>query len=279
MSEAEAIASRKIPVTRSSLAKELSALGIRAGDTLMVHSSLRRIGWVAGGPVAVVQALMDVLGPSGTLVMPTHSTDYSDPSHWQSPPVPSNWWQTIRDHMPAYHPDFTPTREMGAVAECFRTFPEVRRSSHPTCSFAAWGRKAAFVTEKHGLDFPLGEGSPLARVYELDGGVLLIGVEHDRNTSFHLSEARAGSRKVLNQGAPIYVEGFRDWKPYKDYESDVELFLAMGADFALSGRQIEARLGNAPTSYMRQVTLVDFGVEWLKTKIAANPPNVIKLGD
>src|SRR5215472_10138913 len=94
--EATIVQATQTPRTRASLAAELYALGIRPNMTLLVHSSLRALGWVCGGPVAVVQALTDALAPEGTLVMPTHTPGNSEPSRWQHPPVPSAWWQTIR---------------------------------------------------------------------------------------------------------------------------------------------------------------------------------------
>jgi aminoglycoside 3-N-acetyltransferase len=84
---------------------------------LMAHSFLSALGWVCGGPVAVVTTLQKVLGAQGTLVMPAHSGDLSDPSSWENPPVPTSWWEEIRETMPAFDPDLAPTRGVGAVAD------------------------------------------------------------------------------------------------------------------------------------------------------------------
>lgn len=86
MSEAKVILNTPSPRTRRSLAADLHQLGLAPEMTVLVHSSLSSLGWVCGGPVTVVQALMDTVTPAGTLVMPTHSSDYSDPAQWQAPP-------------------------------------------------------------------------------------------------------------------------------------------------------------------------------------------------
>jgi aminoglycoside 3-N-acetyltransferase len=163
------------PRTRLSLAADLRQLGLEPGALVIVHSSLSSLGWVCGGSEAVVLALMDVLTESGTLVMPTHSADYSDPGKWKNPPVQESWLEAIRQNMPAFDPRTVPTLGMGRIPETFRSWPEALRSSHPAFSFAAWGRHASLVTGDHSLDYSLGEDSPLARIYELDGQVLLLG--------------------------------------------------------------------------------------------------------
>ena len=81
MSEADAITQADAPRTRASLAADLRTLGVEAGDTLLVHSSLKSLGWVAGGTPAVIGALQDVLTESGTLVMPTFTGHLTDPEH------------------------------------------------------------------------------------------------------------------------------------------------------------------------------------------------------
>lgn len=193
MSEADTIASVRQPGTRESIAAALGILGVAEGDTVIVHASLSRLGWVSGGPVAVIQAIEDVLGPDGNLVMPAHSPDLSDPAKWLAPPVPPDWVETIRATMPAFDTVRTPSRGMGRIAELFRTWPGVVRSNHPTCSFAAKGPLAENILARHALDSPLGEQSPLARLYDLDARILLLGVGFDKCTALHLAEQRARS--------------------------------------------------------------------------------------
>ena len=170
---------------------------------LLVHSSLRAMGWVCSGAVAVIIALQEVLGATGTLVMPTHSTDLTEPSQWENPPVPESWWSVIRATMPAYHPDLTSTRSMGVIPETFRKQQGCLRSAHPHHSFCAYGHHASQIINSHSLEFGLGEGSPLARIYDLGGFVLLLGVGHESNTSMHLAEYRATfpTKHIVQEGA------------------------------------------------------------------------------
>lgn len=265
-SELKAIQTIPTPRTRTSLAADLARLGLRAGMTVMVHSSLSALGWVCGGAVAVVQALMDVVTPEGTLVMPTHSGEYSDPSYWGNPPVPEDWWPVIRETMPLFDPALTQSRGMGRIPEVFRTVPGALRSRHPALSFAAWGRHAEFVTTGHSLEFSLGESSPLARVYDLDGWVLLLGVGHRNNTSLHLAEYRAPGRPRTVQGAPWLVDGRRVWQAYEDVDLDAEVFGDLGADYERLHPVTTGLVGSAETRLLRQRPIVDFAVEWLTAK-------------
>ncbi len=266
MSEADTVQNIPTPRTRESLASDLRALGLHSGMVVIVHSSLSAIGWVSGGSVAVVQALIDVLTPTGTLAMPTHTGDLSDPSFWQNPPVPEAWWDIIRDTMPAFEPEVTPTRGMGRIVETFRTWPGVRRSSHPQVSFAAWGQHAEFITAQHSLDDSLGEQSPLARIYDRDGLVLLLGAPYGNNTSFHLGEYRAGGGRRIAQGAPIIENGQRVWKIINDIDWDAECFEALGADFERACAIKVGQVGSATTRLFAQRAAVDFAAKWIGEK-------------
>ena len=99
MSESKVVEKTKTSATIESLQTDLRALGIRPGMVVLVHSSLSAMGWVCGGSVAVVTALQKVLGSTGTLVMPAHSSGLSEPSKWEGPPVPESWWPVIRENL------------------------------------------------------------------------------------------------------------------------------------------------------------------------------------
>ena len=266
MSEEAVIARTPAPGTITSLAGDLRLLGVEPGMALLVHSSLSALGWVCGGPVAVVRALMDVLTPSGTLVMPAHCANLSDPARWQNPAVPPEWVPVIRATMPAFEPRLTPTYFMGQVAETFRTWPGVVRSVHPHNSFVAWGRHAERITSGHALDYSLGDGSPLARLYDLEGSVLLLGVGYDSNTSFHLAEYRVPDARETEHGAPILVDGQRVWTTFRDIVLDEEPFVTIGQDLERErpGVVRQGQIGRAEARLFRQRPAVDYAVLWLQ---------------
>lgn len=266
MDEHAAVDAVDDPVTVDRIAADLRDLGVEAGDTLIVHSALSELGWVAGGPQAVVDALQRVVTEGGTVVMPTHSTQYSDPSVWTSPPVPDDWVPQIRASIPPFRPAVTPTRSMGAVAECFRDYPGTRRSQHPLYSFAAWGADAAAVVDDHRFENGMGEGSPLARVYERDGSVLMLGTDHGTNTSLHLAEYRADiDADETTAGAPVLRDGERTWVEWADIELDSGDFQETGTAFERErpGAVATGEVGAATATLVEQPALVDFAVEWL----------------
>ena len=225
--------------------------------------------------MAVIAALREVLGSAGTLVMPAHSPDLSEPRGWENPPVPEPWWPLIREHMPAYDPVVTPTRSMGLIAEIFRKHPDVLRSAHPQVSFCASGPHAAHITGDHSLAFGLGEHSPLARIYELHGFVLLLGVDHRNNTSMHLAEHRATFpiKRVIKEGAPISSLDSRRWTTFEDVDIDSSDFDRLGEDFLRSDAGNAVHLGEvalAACQLMPQRDLVDFAVAWLEENRSAD---------
>ncbi|WP_304224371.1 aminoglycoside N(3)-acetyltransferase [Gracilinema caldarium] len=267
MGELETIQQRREgPNTVQSLEQDLRAAGLRPGMTVLLHSSLSSLGWVCGGAVTVILAFQNVLSLEGTLVMPTHSGDLSDPAQWEHPPVPREWWETIRAAMPAYRKDRTPTRGMGTIPETFRKMDGVLRSSHPQASFAAWGKHKEYITQDEHYDFAMNDKSPLGRLYELDGYVLLLGVGHDRNTSIHLAEYRASwpSKLLIKNGMPVEEGGHTSWQEFDDIAYGGEDFNELGKAFEKAAGISPCTVGDAPSRFFSQRQLVDFAVRWIE---------------
>jgi len=264
MSEAAAVhAAGDLPVTREELAADLRALGVNGDRPVLIHASLSTLGWVCGGAQAVLEALHQVLGADATLVMPAFSSDLSEPSHWSSPPVPEAWWPVIRRSMPAFDPARSPTRMMGAIANLFRTWPGVERSSHAHDSFIACGPKTARILHPHPLPSGFGETSPLARLYEEDARVLLLGVTHRNNTSLHLAEHRGkwSGKRTITDGAPILRDCERVWKTFESLHYNDSDFPRIGEAFG--ERQARGKVGRGEGIWMSQREIVDFGAAWM----------------
>lgn len=255
-------------LTTDDLASEFRRVGLYAGQVVIIHTSMKAFGrYIVGGAQAVVDALMQVITPEGTLVMPTHSADNTDPAAWAQPPVPEAYWDIIRQTMPPYRPESTPTNGMGAINECFRTYPGVVRSAHPAFSFAAWGKYAEQVTAGHSLNNNVAEETPIGRIYDLDGWVFLLGVGYVRNTSLHLADFRAkwpGKQPEYNSSAML-VNGQREWVTYYDDAIESDDFEQIGTAFEAVPNAVRIeKIGDAVVRLMRQRQLVDFAIPWME---------------
>lgn len=265
MSEKNIIDKTKMPITKKSISEDLKNLGIEKGDILLVHSSLSSLGWICGGAQTVIMSLIDAVGEEGSVVMPTHSGDWSDPVEWGNPAVPEKWHKIIYDNMPAYDPDLTPTRGIGKIPELFRTFPNIIRSSHPQGSFCASGKFKEKIIENHSLTPQFGMESPLGALYNLEKAkVLLLGVGYDSCTSFHLGETLVGA-KVLKRrtGTAMMVENKRSWKWFDDYEYNSDDFSELGKAFEGRHKVTKKNVGNAECRLFSLREAVDFSKEWL----------------
>ncbi|MEU9314821.1 AAC(3) family N-acetyltransferase [Streptomyces sp. NPDC048295] len=248
--------------TGDSLASDLRALGLRPGETLLVHSSLSSLGWVCGGPAVVVSALLDVLGDAGTLVVPTHSGGNSDPADWGNPPVPEAWWADIRASMPPFDVRITPTLGVGVIPETVRNWPGAVRSCHPQTSFAAVGPRAAAIVDGHALDCRLGEHSPLARLEAAGARVLLLGAGFDSCTAFHLAEYRISSPQEDNSFAVMTPQG-REWATVRDVSISSDRFDELGAAFEKEHPVVRGAVGGAEARLFDLADAVAHAEGWL----------------
>jgi aminoglycoside 3-N-acetyltransferase len=264
-------------ITTRTLVADLQRLGLRAGMTVMVHSSVKKItgtGYIVGGLQAILEALMQAVTPEGTLVMPTHNADSTDPGGWSNPPVPESWWETIRNEYPAFDPVRTPSWQMGALPELFRTWPDVIRSRHPNGSCAAWGKHAHYITAGDPLTDDMGDDGPIGRIYEKEGYVLLLGVGHFNNTSLHLGEFRGDWQgKQPEKGSSVMmVDGERKRVEIAQFTIDNSDFDQAGAAFEAAHPELIriGTVGAAESRFMPQRPLVDFATRWFEANRPAS---------
>ncbi|MDZ7745254.1 MAG: AAC(3) family N-acetyltransferase [Halobacteriales archaeon] len=253
------------PVTPDRITDDLRALGIERDDTLFVHSSLSALGWVPGGAQGAVEGIRAAV-PDGTVVVPTHSTDLSEPSGWENPPVPESWYGPIRESIPAYRPDSTPTRGMGAIADCLRSYDAAVRSDHPLYSVTALGADAEEIVADHPLEDGMGPDSPLATVRDLNGRILMLGCDWGRNTSLHLAEHHADIDQLrVEAGAPIAVDGEQEWVTFTEPDYDDSDFAACGEAFldAHPESATTGGVGEAVAVLFDQPALLEFATAWL----------------
>ncbi|MGH3630310.1 MAG: aminoglycoside N(3)-acetyltransferase, partial [Sciscionella sp.] len=251
---------------RDRIAADLVDLGLTQGEAVLVHSSLRSIDHGGRGAGVVVEALKDVIGPEGTLVVPTQTADNSTTSpHFRAATRALSDEQVARYRaaMPGFDPATTASSGMGALAEYVRTLPDAVRSTHPQTSFAAVGAHAEALTTVHALECHLGEDSPQGSMYRLDASVLLLGVGYDKCTAFHLAEYRyRRSAPKRRYECVVRSQGRNEWITFQDLDLDDSDFTALGARFEAEFGVVSQRVLGAVTRLFPLRAAVDFAVPW-----------------
>lgn len=229
------------PWRRDELAEQLLRLGVRRGGVLLVHTSFRAVRPVEGGPDGLIDALRRALGPDGTLVMPSWTGSDDEP----------------------FDPATTPAApDLGVVAETFRRRPEALRSDHCFAMAAAGPAAPAILADPLPLP-PHPPASPVGRVHELDGQVLLLGVGHDADTTLHLAELLAGVPyrvrnhvTVLRNRRPVRIE-------YGENDHCCQGFALADGWLRARGLQAEGPVGYAHARLFRSRDVVALAREHL----------------
>jgi len=235
------------------VAGQLRALGVKEGGVLLVHTSFRAVRPIQGGPTGLIEALRAALGPDGTLVMPSWTGSDEEP----------------------FDPETTPASpDLGIVPDTFWRLPGVVRSGH-LFAFAAAGPRAERITSGPLPLPPHIPESPVGRVHELDGQVLLLGVNHDADTTLHLAELLAGvpyrvpkSCTVLREGRPVRLE-------YGENDHCCERFTLADGWLRERGLQSEGRVGHAHARLVRARDVVAVALEHLAREplLFLHPPS------
>lgn len=259
-------------VTRSRLVADLKKLGVEAGDTIMLHASVKAIGWIVGGPDMVIQALLDVVGEQGTLMMYVGWED--------SPYGLASWSEEVQraylEECPPFDPDRSRAyRKWSILTEYLRTWPGACRSNHPEASCAAVGAKAKWITEAHPLQYGYGSGSPLAKLCEAGGKVLLLGAPFGSLTIMHYAEhlANVPDKEVVRYKMPMLCEGKRVWVEIEEFDTcgsvlpDVDkYFQTIPCEYLALEKGKSGKVSEAQSYLFHAADFVRFAVKWLEKR-------------
>lgn len=258
-------------MTPAELAADLARLGVRPGDVIMVHASLRAIGPVDGGAAGVVAALDAVVAPTGTLLMVLGALDEWD---WVNARPEAERAALLAD-APPFDPLRTPADpEVGVLAEVFRRSPGTVVSDHPDGRFGARGPHAEQLLRDPPWDDYFGTGSPLHRLVEAGGRVLRLGADLDTVTLLHHAEYLAelpGKRRVLRHhkvltptGTAIRaVSALDDSTGIADHPGE-DYFALIVRDYLASGRAATGPVGGAHAELLDAADLVHHGARWME---------------
>ncbi|MBZ0317721.1 MAG: aminoglycoside 3-N-acetyltransferase [Anaerolineae bacterium] len=260
--------SDSIPYTQTQLVEGFKALGVSPGQVVMLHASVKSVGHIMGGPNVILQALLEALTPTGTVMM------YAG---WQD--IPDFVGELSLEARQVYyeqHPAFDPAiarsvRENSVLVEFLRTWPGTQRSANPEASMVALGSHAALLTQNHPLNYGYGTGSPLEKLVQLNGRVLMLGAPLYTITLLHYAEycAKLRHKKIIHYQCPVLQNGQKLWLDIEDYATgevhDEYSFeqIAM-AYLAEEGKGRRGQVGQADSYLLDAADLSAFAIHWLE---------------
>lgn len=257
--------------TRLSLSQDLEKLGLRAGDMIMVHAAMSRLGRLLNGPDMFIDALRDVAGPSGTIVAYADWNGAYDELLDDNGRVPFEW----RDHIAPFDPTTSRAiRDNGIFPEFLRTTPGARRSGNPGASVAAIGARADWLTADHPLDYGYGDGSPLAKLVAAGGKVLMAGAPLDTMTLLHHAEhlAEIPNKRLRRYEVPFATPAGVVWRTLEEFETgdpvvpglESDYFARIVSAFLAGGQGAQGLVGDAPSVLVDAAAICSFAVAWLE---------------
>lgn len=257
--------------TRHALHQHLEAIGLRSDDAVMVHAGLRSVGFMLNGPDALIGAILDVIGPTGTLLSYVNWDQQYEDALDEQGYLPAE----LKSAIPPFNPlTSRASKDHGAFAEFVRTTPGARRSLNPGASVVAIGHRAEWFTAPHPLDYGYGPDSPFARLVAEDGKILMIGAPLDTISILHHAEhlAQLPGKRVRRMEVPLLVNGRVDWRLIEEFDTvdpvvaglDDDYFGTIVREFLAGGAGRQALVGAAPSVLLPAADIVAFAVRWLE---------------
>lgn len=231
---------------------------------------MKAIGELVGGPDIVIKAIMEVIGPAGTLMMYVG---------WEDNPYHLNDWKFEKQQ--AYLEELSPfeihrsraKRDHGILAEFLRTTPGALRSQNPGASVCALGKDAKLITDNHPLNYGYGMGSPLHHLRQLNGKVLILGSPLAHITLYHYAEnlCNIANKRIVKWKCPIIQNKEKIWVEIEEFDTSKGIVDWDGDYFPLiTNEYIESRntpvfkVGNAESFLFDANDLNRFAIQWME---------------
>ena len=245
--------SKITPIITSKIEHDLLALGVEPNTVLMVHASMRKVGPVIGGAEAVLESLLKLLTPAGTLLM-VLSAEPDEPFDHLKTPVD--------------------VEDMGILAEVFRKNPNTKVNDHAADRFAALGSKAEYLLKPSPLHDYHGPGSVLERLVNLNGSILRLGANVDTVTLTHYAEylanipdkRRVKRRYIRADIGEQWIESLDDSDGIAEWTRG-DYFPQILIDFIAAGNANVGAVGNCIAELFDARLFVDFAVEWMEKNL------------
>lgn len=265
-------------ITRADLRADFEKLGLCSGDAVLAHGALSRVGRLLNGPDAVIGALLDAVAPTGTVLAYTDWDARYDELADADGRVPEQW----RAHIPPFVVEASRSaRDNGVLPEFLRTWPGARRSGNPGASVAAIGARAEWFTADHPLDYGYGPGSPLAKLVQVGGKVVMIGAPLDTMTLLHHAEHLADlpGKRVIHYEVPLAGRDSVRWRTVEEFDTAhpvvdgfaEDYFAAIVTDFLTSGQGVHGLVGAADSVLVEATAICRFAVAWMERNCAVRP--------
>ncbi|ASQ90603.1 aminoglycoside 3-N-acetyltransferase [Prosthecochloris sp. GSB1] len=266
-------------VTKSQLVNEIRKLGLTEGQTVMLHASVKSIGPIVGGPQTILEAVLEIITSSGTLVMLVGWED--NPYNIFNASIQDNidqWPENKRlnfyETCPAFDPEHSRSdiRKMGILTEYLRTYPGSLRSRHPL-GYAAVGKLAQHILKDQQWQYREGSGSPLEKLCDVGGKVFLLGAPTSTVTLIHYAEnhAKIPNKKIVRYKMPILQDGEKVWKDFEEYDFingivpwPEDYFKSIVDEYIEKGNGVQGTVGMAQCHLFDAKDLNNFSVKWME---------------